>query len=68
MKEINTMILPNRPMSDKYLQGVTVCVSYIGQGVGLGKRIIYRTEFKEELCDMAVRDQVLAERGAFRIK
>ena len=36
MKKINTMILPNRPMSDKYLQRVTVCVSYIGQPPSCG--------------------------------
>jgi hypothetical protein len=31
LKKINAMILRNRPMSDKHLQRVTVCVSYIGQ-------------------------------------
>ena len=36
MKKINTMILPNRPMSDKYLQRVTMCVSYIGQPPSCG--------------------------------
>jgi hypothetical protein len=32
MKKINTMTLRNRPMSDRRLQRVTVCVSDIGQG------------------------------------
>ena len=30
VRKINTMILLNRPMSDKYLQRVTIGVSYIG--------------------------------------
>ena len=33
MKKINTMTLLNRPMSDKHLQRVTVCVSDIGQSL-----------------------------------
>jgi len=36
LKKINTMILPNRPMSDKYLHRVTMCVSYIGQPPSCG--------------------------------
>ena len=31
LRKINAMTLRNRPMSNKHLQLVTVCVSYIGQ-------------------------------------
>ena len=33
VRKINVMILQNRPMSDKHLQGVTIRLSYIGQAV-----------------------------------
>jgi hypothetical protein len=31
LRKINAMTLRNRPTSDRHLQRVTVCVSYIGQ-------------------------------------
>jgi hypothetical protein len=33
VRKINVMILQNRPMSDRHLQGVTIRLSYIGQPV-----------------------------------
>ena len=44
IKKINAMTLQNRPMSDKHLQRVTVCVSYIGQSPSSLRSVVYEMQ------------------------